>query len=335
MDGEMPNLIAKWIAAGGKTIPGKGISIHVFLMILFALTACVPNQAINQVSISHQSEVEAIVSRGTIIIATDSDYPPQSQLLKDAPRAPGTHCEQSAYSANQLSGFDIDVAVYLAAKIGAEPCFVIPPWSQIVAGNWAGVWDLSVGSMVITPDRMKNLYFSQPYTSGTAVLFVHKDNQTFHKPSDLSGKRIGVCVGCAYEDYLKGKLIIPGQKITYQIQNAEIIGYDTDTSAMADLAKGDGVQLDAVLSDPDTGKSEINRGLPIKQLSQPVYHDFVAVAVDKKSSTDPVPLIEKVTQIIQEMHRDGILLKYSQQYYGDDFTTPAARFDIQALQQFR
>jgi polar amino acid transport system substrate-binding protein len=330
----MPDFFAGWVAAWKKAFHGQGFIVPTSLVLFLVLVGCTPDRAINQVGLVHQSELQAIISRGTIIIATDAEYPPQSQLNKEAPRASGTRCEQSTYTANQLSGFDIDVAIYIARELGVEPCFVSPPWSQIVTGSWAGVWDLSVGSMVITPGRMKNLYFSQPYTTGTAVLFVHKDNQSYKKASDLSGKRIGVCVGCAYEDYLKGKLVIPGEVITYKILGAKIVGYDTDTSAMADLAKGDGVQLDAVLSDPDTGRSEIDRGQPIKQLNDPVYHDFVAAAVDKRSNNDPVSLIQKVTQIIQEMHKDGILQKLSKDYYGNDYATPAARFDIQSLNQF-
>jgi polar amino acid transport system substrate-binding protein len=319
-----------------KSFEDNRFYITVLTIFFFTLTSCAPaQQVLRQANSAQQSELDTILVRGTLVIATETDYPPQSQLVNDAPRAAGTLCEQSAYTANQLSGFDIEVAIAIAKNLGVEPCFVSPTWSQIVAGNWAGVWDISVGSMVITPDRMKNLYFSQPYTSGAAVLFVYKDNQSYKKPSDLSGKRIGVCAGCAYEDYLNGKLVIPGQVIENKIQNAEIIGYDTDTSALADLAKGDGEQLDAVLSDPDTGKAEIDRGQPIKQISEPVYNDFVAAAVDRRSSSDPVPLVEKVTQTIQEMHKDGTLAKLSKKYYGSDFTAPAASFDIQALNQYQ
>jgi polar amino acid transport system substrate-binding protein len=317
-----------------KSFSDSNFLITVLALLVFALTGCATSQGMKQVSSAQQSELDTILSRGTLVIATDTDYPPQSQLVNDAPRSAGSLCEQSAYTANQLTGFDIEVAIAIAKHLGVEPCFVSPPWSQIVTGNWAGVWDISIGSMVITPDRMKNLYFSQPYSSGTAVLFVHKDNQSYKTSADLSGKRIGVCAGCAYEDYLNGKLVIPGEEIEYKIHNADIIGYDTDTSALADLAKGDGVQLDAVLSDPDTGKAEIKRGQPIKQLSEPIYHDFVAAAVDKKSSSDPIPLVEKVTKIIQDMHSDGTLLKLSQKYFGSDLTTPGEKFNIQALNQF-
>jgi len=304
------------------------------LLILVLQIACIPltaNAKLN--TVDTQGELSSILKSGTLIIASDPDYAPQSQLMRDEPRAKNSRCDMTQYTANQWTGFDVDVAIEVANRLGVEPCFVTPAWSQIVAGSWGDRWNVNVGSMVITPERMKNLYFTQPYTSGAAVLFVHKDNTTYQQPEDLSTKRVGVCTGCAYESYLHGTLQLPGQKVDFRIHGARIIGYDTDTSALADLAVGDGFRLDAVLTDPDTGKLAIENGLAIKQLGQPLYHDYCAIAIDKKSSSDPRPLVKLLTTIIQDMHTDGTLLRLSQEHYGGDFTSPAAIFDIKTLEQ--
>jgi polar amino acid transport system substrate-binding protein len=304
------------------------------LLIAWLLLGCSPaSHAAQPAGIESSGKLAAVEKIGTLVIATDADYAPQSHLDASQPRKPDTRCDLNQYTANQFSGFDAEVGIEIARRLGVEPCFVAPTWSQIVAGNWDDRWDINVGSMVITVERMQKLYFSQPYVSGAAAVFVHKDNQTYHAIADLSNKRIGVCAGCAYEAYLHGSLVIPGQTISYQIKNADVVGYDTDTSALADLAVGDGVRLDAVLTDPDTGKTAIESGLPIKQLPGVVYHDFSAVAIDKKSRQDPLPLLKRVTEIVQDMHRDGTLLKLSQKYYGGDFTTPAANYDFQQLKQ--
>jgi polar amino acid transport system substrate-binding protein len=304
------------------------------LLIILALVGCTQRSASATTPGSTPSgELASIIKKGILVIATDADYPPQSKLNADLPRAKNTRCDQTQFTANQLSGFDIEVAVEIARRLGVEPCFVTPTWSQLVGGNWGDLWDINVGSMVITRERMQKLYFTRPYISGEAVLFVHKDNQSFKSPADLSGKRIGVCTGCAYEAYLKGSLNIPNEKIVFVIKNVRAVGYDTDTSALADLAVGDGVRLDAVLTDPDTGISAIRNGLPIKQLGRAIYHDYSAVAVDKGSVGDPLPLVQRLSTIIQQMHRDGKLLNLSQKYYRGDFTTRAAQFDFQALGQ--
>lgn len=278
-------------------------------------------------------ELASILNSGILVISTDPAAPPQSQLIDNQPRVANTLCSPTQYTANQFAGFDVEVAKEVARRLGVEPCFTTPNWSQIVAGNWGDLWNINVESMVITPERMQKLYFTQPYIYGEAVLFVHQDSQAFQQAADLSGKKIGVCAGCAYESYLRQTLVIPGEVIQFQIKNPQILGYNTDTSALSDLAVGDGVRLDAVITDPDTGRAAITAGMPIKQLGSALYHDFDAISVDKMSSTDPVPLVLKLTEIIQQMHQDQTLLKLSQQFYGGDFTSLAAQYDVKALKQ--
>ena len=100
-----------------------------------------------------------IKARGTMRISTDPNYAPQSVLVKDQQRAANTKCASDELTANQMEGFDIDTANELAKRLGVEACFVTPDWDTITAGNWGGRWDVSVGSMTITKDRQKILWF--------------------------------------------------------------------------------------------------------------------------------------------------------------------------------
>ena len=134
-----------------------------------------------------------------------------------------------------MTGFDVDVAIAVAQKLGVEPCFVTPPWSQLVAGNWGDNWDVHAGSVAITFERMELLYFSQPYYATPTVVLVHRDNISYQKPEDLSGKRIGVCVSCTFEDYLKGTLQLPGEKLEYRIQNADVVLYENEEPVNRDM----------------------------------------------------------------------------------------------------
>jgi polar amino acid transport system substrate-binding protein len=279
-------------------------------------------------------KLSEIKQRGTLVISTDPAYPPQSQLVEGVTRNANTKCASDQHTANELSGFDIDTSVEIAKRLGVEACFTTPDWNLITAGKWADRWDISVGSMTITPERMQALYFSQPYYTTPAAFFVHKDNTTFSKTEDLSGKKIGACSGCTYEYYLDGTLQIPGETMNYLVKDPVFTGYDTDVNALQDLALGDGVRLDAVLTALPTGQGSINDGLPLKQLSEPVYFEYLGAAVDKASTKDPVTFVKEVSKIIQSMHTDGTLAKLSQKYYGLDMTTAAGNFDGNTLKQF-
>lgn len=277
--------------------------------------------------------LSTILARGTLIGFTDPAYPPQSALKDDPQRTEGTKCAADQKTLGELEGIDIDVTAAIAEALGVEPCFVTPDWGMLVAGGWSDRWDISVGSVTITPERAEVLDFAQPYKSIPAVVYVHTDNTTYTAPADLSGKKIGVCSGCTYESYLNQTLVIPGVETEFVITDAEIAGYDTDTTALQDLTLGDGIRLDAVITSQTTGEQFMKDGGQIKQLGEPIYYEFDAPAFDRSSSLDTTSLIAEVNEIIQGMHADGTLEELSMQWFGVDLTSAAAEFDIAVLEK--
>lgn len=275
-----------------------------------------------------------VLERGYLIVSTDPAYPPQSQLAEGGTRPADTICPAELVTAPELEGFDIDTSVEIARRLGVEICFITPDWTLITGGSWADRWDVSVGSMTVTPERMQVLFFSQPYYTTPAAFYVHTDNTTYASPADLSGKNVGGCAGCTYDAYIAGTLEIPGEVIEYVPSDAVYVGYDTDLPALQDLALGDGVRLDAVLTAQPTGAGAIADGLPVKQLGEPVYFEYLAAAFDKNSTADSVPLVKRLSEIILEMLADGTLGEYSMNWYGIDLASPASNFDYEALNQF-
>jgi polar amino acid transport system substrate-binding protein len=295
------------------------------------LTSCLPSNT--TADITPEDKLAEVQARDTLIIATDTDYVPQSKLLTDVLPNPDTKCAPSQYTANQFTGFDAEAAVEIARRLGVEACFVTPPWSQLVAGNWGDNWDIHVGSVAITYERMKVLYFSQPYYATPTVILVHKENSTFNRPEDLSGKRIGICAGCTFEEYLQGTLQIPGQKIEYRIRNPQIIAYENEDPAIDSLALGDGDKLDAVITILPKALAAIHAGKPVRMLDGHLLFAYASVTLDRSSGRDSIRLLNEITRIIQEMHRDGTLKKTSVEYQGLDLTQEASQFDLTSIKQ--
>jgi len=294
------------------------------------LTACVSAEAVAK-PIDKLAEIQA---RGTLVIATDADYAPQSKLIAGSKPNSGTKCESTQYAANQFEGFDAEVAKAVASHLGVEACFVTPPWSQLVAGNWGDNWDVHVGSVAITLDRMKNLYFSQPYYATPTVLLVHQDNRTYKIPEDLSGKRIGICAGCTFEDYLKGMLKIPGEEIVYRIQNAQIVAYENEDPAIKALSLGDGAELDAVMTILPKARAAIQAGYPVKILGEPILFAYASITLDRAESWDGHRLFDEINKAIDDLHKTGKLKELSLYYQGLDLTQEAASYNITTLNQF-
>jgi len=278
-------------------------------------------------------QLAEILARGTIRMATDVAYPPQSEIVEGAVRPADTRCGPDEHVAAELAGFDIDVNVELARRLGVEPCFVTPDWELVIGGNWADRFDIVIESMTITEPRMENLWFAQPYKSQPEGFFVHVDS-SLTEPTELSGQRVGVCSGTTYESYLERTLVMPGVDIDFLVEDAEIVGYDTDSTALQDLALGDGVRLDGVMTETPLGQQLIANGLPLRQLGGVAYYEYSAPAIDRSHSVDPIPFVLRVTEIIREMHADGALADLAAKYYDFDATSGAAEYDWEALGQF-
>jgi polar amino acid transport system substrate-binding protein len=248
----------------------------------------------------------AIEEKGVLTVSTDPAYPPQSELNEET---------------NQYEGFDIDVATEIAERMGVEIEWQTPAWELITAGNWSNRWDVSVGSMTVTPERAEVLEFTPAYYFTPAGVAVHEDNTSItDTETDLDGMTIGGCGSCTYESYVEKSLEIPGYEIEFTIDDASFKGYDTDTSAIADLELGDGTRLDAVISAVPTLEEAIDKGKPIKLVGDPIYYEPLAAALDKNAPEDPVPLAEEIGRIIEEMHEDGTLSEFSMEWYGTDLT---------------
>lgn len=307
----------------------KQIAVSIVSLVL---AACVAH-ANNQTPTPNDTLAE-IQARGTLVIATDASYMPQSQLIEGSKQRAGTKCEATQYSANQFEGFDVEVAVEIAKSLGVEPCFVTPPWSQLVAGHWGDNWNIHVGSVAITFDRMKDLYFTYPYYSTPTVLLVHAENTTLHSAEDLSGKRIGACVACTFEAYLNGTLELPGEEIEYRIKDAQVVAYENEDPAIEDLSLGDGVKLDAVMTLLPKARSAIADGKPIRLLDDRPIVAYASVTLDRSASRSNIRLWTELNRIIYDLHGSGRLSELSLQYQGEDLAREAATYDILALNQF-
>ena len=242
-----------------------------------------------------------ICDKGVLTVSTDPAYPPQSRYVP----------KKDAYE-----GFDIDVATEIATRLGVDVAWETPSWDVITAGGWNGRWDLSVGSMTPTNDRQEVLDFSEPYYFTPAVVVVHADNSTVQDlTTDLDGKDVGVCSGCTYEQFLDKSLNIKGFEFDFVIDDAVIKGYDTDTTALQDLALGDGTRLDAVITSSTTAQGYVDEGNDVKIVGDPVFYEPLSVAMDKSSKLDQASLVEAVSTIVAEMHSDGTLSDLSEEWY--------------------
>lgn len=263
--------------------------------------------------------LDAIKERGYILVSTDPNYEPASFLNTEGSRPSDTKCPSDALTTAEMQGFDVDVAKGIGEGLGVETCFATPSWDAITAGNWANKWDVSVGSMTITPEREQVVDFSVPYYGTPAVIAVRADS-TFTSIDELSGQAL--CAGAAttYETWLSGGDLGPGIKV-YSPAPADItvVPLETDQECAQALAAGREDFVGYVTGSPVVN-ANIAAGLPVKQLGEPVYNEVLAAAFDKSSTLPTDTLRAEVDRIITAMHKDGTLSQLSTQWFGEDLT---------------
>lgn len=111
------------------------------------------------------------------------------------------------------------------------------------------------------------------------------------------------------------------------------VAYNYESLAFADLAANSLNKLDAIIADAPMGMEMIRSGMPIRPLKDPVYFSYFAAAIDKKSGSDPLSFVNRVSKVIQDMHNDGTLQTLARTYLVDDYTIEAKRFDLESTNQ--
>ncbi|MBB4233365.1 polar amino acid transport system substrate-binding protein [Rhizobium mongolense] len=217
----------------------------------------------------------------------------------------------------QLDGYDVDVAKGIAKYLGAEAQLITPGWDLIAAGKWEGRWDIGMGQMTPTKARAEKFDLSVVYVYEQAVAVVHKDSKAT-RLSDLDGKTIGGAADTSAMAYAKHSFTpgwINAEPIEYQFNPGQVKEYQTSAVAMDDLRLGEGVRLDAVVTDGTYAEGALKSGYPIKVLDT-LFSSPGVVAL----SNDDKEFNEKVAAAIKEMREDGTLSKLAIKWYGSDYS---------------
>ncbi len=248
-----------------------------------------------------------IEERGVVRVSTDPNYEPQSFLDENG----------------EFIGFDVDVAREIASRLGVEVEFVTPDWDIITAGNWAGQWDMSVGSMTVTTARQDVLNFAEPAYYYTPAQFAAADGSGIETLEDIAGQSVCVGVSTTYETWLSGAaadLGLPAESF-YAEPPADItiVPLATDAECPQSIQAGR-EDFQVFLTSNTVVQAAIDGGVPIHRVGSPVFSENLAVAFDKNSELDTTSAVQRVGEIVQEMHDDGTLRELSMKWFGSDLS---------------
>ena len=229
-------------------------------------------------------------ARGVFVLGLDDSFPPMG--FRD--------------EANEIVGFDIDLAKEVAKRLGvqfkAQPINWDSKEQELSSGKIDCIWN----GLTITEDRKKALSFTKAYLANKQVVVV-RDNSGFKTLADLKGKRIALQAGSSAEDAVNDS---PDFKNSVK----EIIQLDQNLMALNDLVIGgvDGVVMDSIVAEYAIKQSN----LPLTTLTESLAAEEYGVAFRKND----VKLTEAVQKTLEEMAADGTVAKISNAWFGSDIT---------------
>jgi ABC-type amino acid transport substrate-binding protein len=137
----------------------------------------------------------------------------------------------------EYTGFDMDLTREIAAGMGLELEVQNASFDGLQSGTVlaANQCDLIAAAVTITPEREKNLAFSDPYYDSLQSLLVSSESKA-KSLEDMAGKKIGIQQGTTGETYARDKAP----------SDTEVIAYQTDAELFQALQAGN---IDAVLQD--------------------------------------------------------------------------------------
>lgn len=209
------------------------------------------------------------------------------RISTDADYAPQSFLEPDG----TFVGFDIDVGTEIATRLGVTVEFQHVDWDIITAGTWSERWDISVGSMTITTPRKEILSFTQAY---------------YYTPAEMAASTRS---GLTSVDQLPFE--VPS--------GAEATTLPTDANC-AEAIQAGREDFDLWISSGTTVDEAIANDIPMVVISDPIFTEDLAVAIDKAGPPHAALLFE-IDKIIGEMHADGTLTELSKKWYeGQDLT---------------
>jgi polar amino acid transport system substrate-binding protein len=126
-----------------------------------------------------------------------------------------------------LVGFEIDVAKELAKDMEVKVEFVPTKWSGIIPALLTGKFDVIIGGMGITEERLKKVDFSDPYDhSGMSIVASRKKAPKFKRLADFDNSDIEIAVRLG---------TTASEAVKKYLPNAQVKQFDDEAQAIQEL----------------------------------------------------------------------------------------------------
>lgn len=201
----------------------------------------------------------------------------------------------------EAKGFDIDLMNEIGERAGFGVKYQNVAFDGIIGGLGSNLYDASISSMTITPEREEQIDFSDPYFNADQSLLVTADSD-IQAVEDIGDATVGVQIGTTGE--IKANEFADAGDITGDVRT-----FDTIEDAFAAL---ENQQVDAIINDLPVSQDKANKSdgnLEIVQTIPTGEQYGIAFPTDSE-------LVGPVNDALAEVKDDGTYAKIYEKWIG-------------------
>lgn len=212
-------------------------------------------------------------------------------------------------SDGELTGLDIEMVKAVFDSQGKSLKFLQLPWKRHLDNLESGHIDLAASASK-TPEREQFAYFSDPYRTESAALFIRKTDQDkyqFSSLQDIIGTDFSLAVTRGYYYGEEFSQLMENPDFRKQVQEV-----NDNQLAQRQLVRG---RVDGFLEDPIAATVELEEEGVADQVVNilDIYSDGIYVMFSKKTKTEAD--VESFNKGLSEIRRSGVYDEIMAKYY--------------------
>ena len=255
----------------------KLLAVILTVAMVFAFTACGGG--------STDENGLSTVQAGKLHMATNAAFPPY-EMTDDS---------------GGFEGIDVEIAEKLAAKLGLELVVDDMDFSSVLTSVQGGKADIAMAGLTVTPDRQKNVDFTDSYATGVQVVIVPEDSDIKTIDDLAKDKMIGTQEGTT------GFIYCSDTPENGGFGEDHVIAYTNGATAIQALLAG---KVNAVVIDSQPAKEFVAANDGLKILETEFVSEDYAIGVSK----DNPELLEAVNNALNELIEDGTVQEILDKY---------------------
>ena len=255
----------------------KLLAVILTVAMVFAFTACGGG--------STDENGLSTVEAGKLHMATNAAFPPY-EMTDDS---------------GGFEGIDVEIAEKIAAKLGLELVVDDMDFSSVLTSVQGGKADIAMAGLTVTPDRQKNVDFTDSYATGVQVVIVPEDSDIKTVDDLANDKMIGTQEGTT------GYIYCSDTPENGGYGEDHVIAYTNGATAIQALLAG---KVNAVVIDSQPAKEFVAANDGLKILDTEYVTEDYAIGISK----DNPELLEAVNNALKELIEDGTVQEILDKY---------------------